>query len=164
MPRPQTLRSRIDRRLREFVAERNSFYFGTAGADGQPYIQHRGGPKGFLRVLDEKTLAFDDLEGNRQYISVDNLAENPKAFIFLMDYAEQRRIKIWGRARVEGVKGSPRRIVFEVEAWDVNCPRHIPQKFAAEDVAEAVGRLQRRIAALEAENAGLRASVARSGP
>lgn len=134
MPRPQTLRSRIDRRLREFVAERNSFYFGTAGADGQPYIQHRGGPKGFLRVLDEKTLAFDDLEGNRQYISVDNLAENPKAFIFLMDYAEQRRIKIWGRARVEGVKGSPRRIVFEVEAWDINCPQHIPRKYDAEEV------------------------------
>jgi predicted pyridoxine 5'-phosphate oxidase superfamily flavin-nucleotide-binding protein len=134
MPRPRTLRSKVDRRLREFIAERNSFYFGTAGADGQPYIQHRGGPRGFLRVLDEKTLAFDDLEGNRQYISVDNLADNPKAFIFLMDYANRVRVKVWGRARVEGVKGAARRIVFEVEAWDINCPQHIPRKYDAEEV------------------------------
>jgi uncharacterized protein len=132
--RPQSLRSKVDRRLREFIAGRDSFYFGTAGADGQPYIQHRGGPRGFLRLLDEKTLAFDDLEGNRQYISVDNLAENPKAFLFLMDYAEQRRIKIWGRARVEGAKGSARRIVFEIEAWDINCPQHIPRKYDADEV------------------------------
>jgi predicted pyridoxine 5'-phosphate oxidase superfamily flavin-nucleotide-binding protein len=134
VPRPQTLRSKIDRRLAEFIAQRNSFYIATTGADGQPYIQHRGGPKGFLRVLDEKTLAFDDLEGNRQYITVDNLAGNPKAFLFLMDYAQQRRIKIWGRARVEGVRGSARRIVFEVEAWDINCPQHIPRKYDAEEV------------------------------
>ena len=134
MARPQSLRSRIDRRLREFIAARDSFYFGTAGADGQPYIQHRGGAKGFLRVLDENTLAFDDLEGNRQYITLDNLADNPKAFIFLMDYAQQRRVKLWGRARVEGAKGSARRIVFEVEAWDINCPRHIPRKYDAGEV------------------------------
>jgi predicted pyridoxine 5'-phosphate oxidase superfamily flavin-nucleotide-binding protein len=156
MPRPRTLRSKVDRRLREFIAERNSFYFGTAGADGQPYIQHRGGPKGFLRVLDDHTLAFDDLEGNRQYISVDNLAENPRAFLFLMDYAEQRRIKIWGRARVEGAKGSPRRIVFEVEAWDINCPQHIPQKVDAGDVEQVLVQMRARITQLEEENAALR--------
>jgi uncharacterized protein len=134
MPRPQTLRSKVDRRLAEFIAQRDSFYLGTAGADGQPYIQHRGGPKGFLSVLDEKTLAFDDLEGNRQYITLDNLAGNPKAFLFLMDYAERRRVKIWGRARVEGAKGFARRIVFEVEAWDINCPQHIPRKYDADEV------------------------------
>lgn len=134
MARPESLRTKVDRRLAQFIAERNSFYIATAGADGQPYIQHRGGPKGFLRVLDEKTLAFDDLEGNRQYITLDNLAGNPKAFLFLMDYAHQRRIKIWGRARVEGERGTARRIVFEVEAWDVNCPQHIPRKYDADEV------------------------------
>jgi predicted pyridoxine 5'-phosphate oxidase superfamily flavin-nucleotide-binding protein len=134
MPRPRTLRSKVDRRLAEFIAQRDSFYFGTAGADGQPYIQHRGGPKGFLRVLGESTLAFDDLEGNRQYITLDNLEQNPKAFLFLMDYAAQRRIKVWGRARVEGARGGPRRIVFEVEAWDINCPQHIPRKYDAAEV------------------------------
>ena len=165
MPRPQTRRSRIDRRLREFVAERNSFYFGTAGADGQPYIQHRGGPKGFLRVLDEKTLAFDDLEGNRQYISVDNLAENPKAFIFLMDYANRRRAKVWGTAKV--VEDDPallerlrdpaypgrveRAVVFTVEAWDVNCPQHIHKRFSQAQVAPVIERLQARIADLESQ-------------
>ena len=125
---------RIDDALAAFIAERNSFYIGTAGADGQPYIQHRGGRKGFLRVLDERTLAFADLEGNRQYITVGNLAENPKAFLFLMDYANRRRVKIWGTARVEAAAGR-RAIVFTVESWDVNCPRHIPRKLDEEALA-----------------------------
>jgi uncharacterized protein len=156
--------------LAAFIAERDSFYLATANSDGQPYIQHRGGPKGFLCVLDEKTLGFADFKGNRQYITTGNLADNDRAFIFLMDYAGRQRIKIWGRARVvegddaligklfvPGYKARPEQtILFTIEAWDVNCPQHIPQKLAAEDVADAVGRLQARIAELEAEVARLR--------
>lgn len=156
--------------LAAFIAERNSFYLATANAEGQPYIQHRGGPKGFLRVLDDKTLAFADFKGNRQYITTGNLADNDRAFIFLMDYAHRQRIKIWGRARVvegddalinkllvPGYKAKPEQaVVFTVEAWDSNCPQHIPQLFAAEDVAAAIDRLQARIAELEAEVARLR--------
>ena len=155
--------------LAAFIAERDSFYLATANAEGQPYIQHRGGPKGFLRVLDDKTLAFADFKGNRQYITTGNLADNDRAFIFLMDYASRQRIKIWGRARVvegddalinklfvPGYKARPEQaILFTIEAWDVNCQQHIPQKFAAADVADAVGRLRARIAELEAEVARL---------
>ena len=158
--------------LAAFISEVRSFYLATASKDGQPYIQHRGGPKGFLRVLDPKTLAFADFSGNRQYITTGNLAENPRAFIFLMDYANRRRVKLWGRARVveddpellqslaiEGYRGRPEQvIVFMLEAWDVNCPQHIPQMFFAEDIVEAVDELKERIAQLEAENAKLRAA------
>jgi predicted pyridoxine 5'-phosphate oxidase superfamily flavin-nucleotide-binding protein len=160
--------------LAAFIAERDSFYLATANAEGQPYIQHRGGPKGFLRVLEDKTLAFADFKGNRQYITTGNLADNDRAFIFLMDYASRQRIKIWGRARVvegdeelisklfvPGYKARPEQVIlFTIEAWDVNCQQHIPQKFAAEDVAAAVDRLQARIAELEAEVATLRAARA----
>ena len=121
-----------------------SFYLATASADGQPYVQHRGGPPGFLRVVDERTLGFADFKGNRQYITTGNLAENGKAFIFIMDYAQRRRVKLWGRARVveadaallarlwpEGYEARPEQaILFEIEAWDTNCPQHIPQMFA----------------------------------
>jgi predicted pyridoxine 5'-phosphate oxidase superfamily flavin-nucleotide-binding protein len=164
----------IDGELAAFIAEQRSFYLATASADGQPYIQHRGGPKGVLRVLDERTLGFADFAGNRQYISTGNLAENPKAMIFLMDYAKRRRVKIWGTARV--VEDDPEliaklfpsayrargeaAIIFTVEAWDVNCPQHIPQMFFAEDVAEAIGRFEQRVAALDAENASLKAALA----
>ena len=124
-----------------FIAERDSAYFATASADGQPYVQHRGGPAGFLRVLDARTLAFADYAGNRQYISVGNLAENESAFLFLMDYAEARRLKLWGRARVvdrdpvlfarladPGYKARiERAIVFTVQAYDWNCSQHIPR-------------------------------------
>ncbi|AKV04000.1 Flavodoxin reductase [Labilithrix luteola] len=156
--------------LESFLAERDSFYVATANAEGQPYIQHRGGPKGFLRALDEHTLAFADFAGNRQYITVGNLADNDRAFIFSMDYAHRRRVKIWGRARViEGdeeltKKLSPasykarieRVILFDVTAWDVNCPQHIPQKVDAREAAIIVMSLRDRIAELEAENAELR--------
>ena len=151
--------------LAAFLAERDSFYLASASADGQPYIQHRGGPKGFLKVLDEKRLAFADFKGNRQYITLGNLSENSRAFIFLMDYANRRRIKIWGRA--EFVEGDPalleelldpayggkpeRAIVFHIEAWDVNCPQHIVRRYAEEDVAGAINKLQARIVELEAE-------------
>jgi predicted pyridoxine 5'-phosphate oxidase superfamily flavin-nucleotide-binding protein len=108
----------------EFIAARNSAYLGTAGADGQPYVQHRGGPPGFLRVVDRRTIAFADYAGNRQYISTGNLAENDKAFLFLMDYAGAQRLKLWGRARVLADDSG---FVFTVLAWDWNCSQHIPR-------------------------------------
>jgi predicted pyridoxine 5'-phosphate oxidase superfamily flavin-nucleotide-binding protein len=161
--------------LAAFIAERDSLYLATASADGQPYIQHRGGEKGFLRVLGEKTLGFADFAGNRQYVSLGNLAENDKAFLFLMDYAERRRIKIWGHARVvegdaallatlmpKGGKARGERVIlFDVTAWDANCPQHIPQKVNVADVRQAITALEGRIAALEAENAELRAAKSR---
>jgi uncharacterized protein len=159
--------------LAEFIVERDSFYLATASKEGQPYIQHRGGPKGFLRVIDERTLGFVDLAGNKQYVTVGNLDENDRAFIFLMDYERRRRIKIWGRARVvegdaalraklmpTGSKARAERVVlFDVVAWDVNCPQHIPIKVDAVAAARTIESLERRIAALEAENADLRAGV-----
>jgi predicted pyridoxine 5'-phosphate oxidase superfamily flavin-nucleotide-binding protein len=161
----------IDPSLAEFIAGMRSFYLATASKDGQPYVQHRGGPPGFLRVIDEKTLAFADFAGNRQYITTGNLEENPKAMIFLMDYAHRQRVKIWGTARVvendtelnarlfpEGYKArAETSILFMVEAVDVNCPQHIPQMLFAEDVAATVTALRDRIDTLEAENARLRA-------
>ncbi len=156
--------------LKNFIAERDSFYLATATADGQPYIQHRGGPKGFLKVLDDHTLAFADFVGNRQYITAGNLAENKKAFIFLMDYANRQRIKVWGTAElVENdpkllnelndpkYKGKPERVIrFHVEAWDVNCPQHINPRYDEEDVAQVVQKFKNRIAELETENDALR--------
>jgi predicted pyridoxine 5'-phosphate oxidase superfamily flavin-nucleotide-binding protein len=158
--------------LAAFIADVRSFYLGTANAEGQPYIQHRGGPAGFLKVLDERTLGFADLAGNRQYITAGNLADNPRAFIFLMDYAHRRRVKIWGRARVVenddellsrlrppvGHAVAERAILFEIEAWDRNCPQHIPQLVPMEDVEAAVRTLQDRILLLEAELAQMRAA------
>ncbi len=153
-----------------FIAERNSFYLATATKDGQPYIQHRGGPKGFLKVIDEKTLGFANYAGNRQYISIGNAAENDKACIFLMDYTNQRRIKLWGKIRVvegdaqlleklsePGYKARPERVfLFEINAWDVNCPQHIPQMFNLETVELATRKLTERVKELEAELAQLR--------
>ncbi|HEX6265706.1 MAG TPA: pyridoxamine 5'-phosphate oxidase family protein [Burkholderiales bacterium] len=135
--------SEVDPQLAAFIAERDSLYFATASSDGQPYVQHRGGPPGFLKVLDARTLAFEDLEGNRQYISAGNLADNPKAFIFLMDYENRRRIKLWGKARVD-LQGGKRTIVFEISAWDVNCPQHIPRKYDARKVQSLLEEAQRR--------------------
>jgi hypothetical protein len=145
-------------------------YFATASADGQPYIQHRGGPKGFIKVLDNNTIAFADYSGNRQYITQGNLSENPKANIFVMDYAHRRRVKIWGEARVvdddpallqslmpQGYKARPEQVIlFRISAWDTNCPQHIPQKFDSTDVAAALASRDTRIAELEAELAAVR--------
>ena len=161
--------TRVTPELTEFIAAQTSIFFGTANAAGQPYIQHRGGPPGFLRVLDDKTIAFADFTGNRQFISVGNLAENPKAYLFLIDYAERRRIKIWGTARVVAddpkllgelmpadYKARPdQAIVFTIEAWDANCPQHIPVRFEAADVQRALDAKDRRIADLEAQVARL---------
>lgn len=156
--------------LAAILAETRSFYLGTASAAGQPYIQHRGGPPGFLKVIGERTLAFADLGGNRQYITLGNLAENPHAFIFVMDYARRRRVKLWGTARVDetdadllaqvrptqGNATAERTILFTLEAWDRNCPQHIPQLVPLEDVKEAITSLQDKIANLEAELADAR--------
>jgi hypothetical protein len=163
--------------LAAFLAAARSFYLATASADGQPYVQHRGGPPGFLRVIDERTLGFADFKGNRQYITTGNLAENAKAFIFIMDYAERRRVKLWGRARIvegdtgllarlwpEGYEARPEQVIlFEIEAWDTNCPQHIPQLFAAEDVARTLLKLQGRIKELEAKVLALEGAT-RTGP
>jgi hypothetical protein len=163
-------RTEIDENLAAFLADSNSLYFATASADGQPYIQHRGGPKGFVKVLDKSTLAFADFSGNRQYITQGNLSESPKAYIFVMDYAHRRRVKIWGEARVvdddppllqslmpHGYKARPEQaILFKISAWDTNCPQHIPQKFDAADVAAALAVRDARIAELEAELVALK--------
>ena len=163
-------RTEVDDDLAAFLPESNSLFLATASADGQPYMQHRGGPKGFVKVLDKHTLAFADFSGNRQYITQGNLAENPKANIFIMDYAHRRRVKLWGTARVveddaallaslmpAGYKARPEQvIVFTIAAWDTNCPQHIPQKFDAGDVAAALAARDARIAELEAELAALK--------
>ncbi|MFT4119876.1 pyridoxamine 5'-phosphate oxidase family protein [Bradyrhizobium sp.] len=167
-------RTEIDENLAAFLADANSFYLATASADGQPYIQHRGGPKGFLKVLDRQTLAFADYAGNRQYVTQGNLSENGKAYIFVVDYAHRRRVKIWGEARIveddealtralmpRGYRARPEQvIVFRITAWDTNCPQHIPQKFDAADVAAALAAKDQRIADLEAEVAALKGEKA----
>ena len=156
--------------LAEFIAARDSLYLATAGADGQPYIQHRGGPQGFLKVLDEQTLAFADFAGNAQYISIGNLDENDKVFIFLMDYPNRRRIKIWGTAKVvEGdgeplqrlvdsnYRGKPARAwVFQVSARVGNGPPLTEPASQQEEIARVIDELRTRVVELEAENARLR--------
>lgn len=157
---------RVTEDLAAFIAARDSFYLATANADGQPYIQHRGGKPGFLKVLDDKTLAFADFAGNRQYLTQGNLADNPKAFLFLMDYPNRRRVKIWGTARMveddaaliqrladaDYTDGTPERaVVFEIAAWDVNCPQHIMPRFTEADIARAVQPLHDRIRELESQ-------------
>jgi predicted pyridoxine 5'-phosphate oxidase superfamily flavin-nucleotide-binding protein len=166
-------RTEIDDDLAGFLAAQDSLFLATATADGQPYIQHRGGPKGFVRILDKNTLAFADYGGNRQYITQGNLSENPKAYIFVMDYARRRRVKIWGAARIvdddpallkslmpAGYKARPEQVIlFKISAWDTNCPQHIPQKFDAADVAAALASRDARIAELEVELAKSKSTV-----
>jgi predicted pyridoxine 5'-phosphate oxidase superfamily flavin-nucleotide-binding protein len=164
--------------LASFVAELDTAFLATVSELGAPYIQHRGGPKGFIKVLDDKTLGFADYAGNRQYITLSNLEQNDRAFLFLLDFANRRRIKVWGRARVveddpallarladPGYRARPERaILFRVEAWDVNCPQHITPRFSEPEIAEATAALRDRLAALEAENARLRAGLATPAP
>lgn len=163
----------ISPQLAAFIAEVRSFYLATASKEGQPYVQHRGGPRGFLHVLDESTLAFADFIGNRQYITAGNLSENARVCLFLMDYVNRQRVKIWGTAQVvgddaglmrrlapSGYRARPEQaIVVKVAAWDANCPMHIPQMLFAEDVEQTVGALEARIAQLEQENAAARSSL-----
>jgi predicted pyridoxine 5'-phosphate oxidase superfamily flavin-nucleotide-binding protein len=163
----------IDADLKTFVEAQTSVFLATANAQSQPYIQHRGGPAGFLKVLDDHTIGFVDFSGNRQYITSGNLAENPKAYLFLIDYAQRRRIKLWGTARVVEAdaehlaalmpldyKARPEQIIlFTVAAWDANCPQHIPQRFEAAEVAAVIAQRDRRIAELESELAAIRTSA-----
>ena len=163
-------RTEIDADLAHRLAETDSFFLATASGTGHPYIQHRGGPKGFVKIIDKNTIAFADYSGNRQYITQGNLSENPQAHIFVMDYAHRRRVKIWGEARVvdddaaltkalmpQGYKARPEQVIlFRISAWDTNCPQHIPQKFDAADVAAALASRDGRIAELEAELAALK--------
>ena len=163
--------TRIPADLKKFIEAQTSVFLATVNAEGQPYIQHRGGPAGFLRVIDEQTIGFVDFSGNRQYITAGNLAENAKAHLFLIDYANRQRVKIWGTARIvegdaelveslmpEGYRAKPEQVIlFTVAAWDANCPQHIPQRFEAADVAAALAERDKRIAALEAEVARLSA-------
>jgi predicted pyridoxine 5'-phosphate oxidase superfamily flavin-nucleotide-binding protein len=157
--------TRITPELASFIKAQTSVFLATANRDGQPYIQHRGGPPGFLKVLDEQTVGFADFSGNRQYITLGNLADNPRAHLFLIDYVHRRRVKIWGEARVvegdaalidqlmpKGYEARPEQVIlFTVTAWESNCPQHIPQRFEAADVAAALDERDRRIAELEAE-------------
>jgi predicted pyridoxine 5'-phosphate oxidase superfamily flavin-nucleotide-binding protein len=148
-----------------FIRERDSIYIATASADGRPYIQHRGGPKGFLKILDKETLAFAEYAGNRQYISMGNLAENDRACLFLMDYPNRQRLKIWGRAKfveddpellarvvdAEYAAKHERVLVFHVEVMDGNCPQHIRPRFTMEEMGEDIAALKARIKELEAQ-------------
>ena len=162
--------TRITPELAAFIEAQTSIFLATVSAGGQPYIQHRGGPVGFLRVLDDKTIGFVDYSGNRQYITQGNLSDNPKAHLFLIDYARRRRIKIWGEARIvegdaeltaklmpNGYKARPEQVIlFTVSAWDANCSQHIPQRFEAADVAAALVERDKRIEMLEEEIKRLR--------
>ena len=164
--------------LAEFLANLDMFYLGTSNAEGQPYIQHRGGAPGFLKVVDDHTLGFVDFDGNRQYITLGNLSENPKSFIFLMDYANRRRIKLWGTAKV--IESDPelletlrdpnypgkgeRAILFTIEAWDVNCPQHIHRRFPDRQIAPVLEKLQQRVSELEGELATLREGARHNTP
>lgn len=156
-----------------FLAERDSFYLGSVGQNGWPYVQHRGGPKGFLKVLDAKTLGFADFQGNRQYLSVGNLSADDRVSLFLMDYQNRRRLKLWARVRVVDAADDPgllgqlespgyraraeRAIVLTVEALDWNCPQHITPRFTEDDIrAEWLAPLEQRLAELERENQALK--------
>jgi len=169
--------TRITPDLAEFIGHQQSVFLGTASADGQPYIQHRGGPVGFLKVIDDKTLGFADFSGNRQYITLGNLTENPKAFLFLIDYRNRQRVKIWGEARVveddpvllkklkaDGYRARVEQaILFTAAAWDSNCPRHIPQRLEAAEVTAMLAERDERIEALTKELDRLR-KVASADP
>ncbi|TCV90576.1 pyridoxamine 5'-phosphate oxidase family protein [Sulfurirhabdus autotrophica] len=164
--------TRITPDLKVFIAAQTSVFLATANAEGQPYIQHRGGPAGFLHVLDDHTVGFVDYSGNRQFITAGNLAENPKSHLFLIDYSQRRRVKIWGESKVveadenlvalmmpPGYKARAEQIIIiNVVAWDENCPQHIPHRFDAADVKTALVMRDKRIETLESEIEKLRLS------
>lgn len=161
--------------LKVFIEAQRSVFLATASSDGQPTIQHRGGPPGFLRVLDETTLAFVDYVGNRQYITLGNLSENPKACLLLIDYSNSKRVKLWGEARAvendiglvarlmpKGYKARPEQVInFTVSAWDLNCPQHIPRRYEAADVDALISEHEKRVAALELQIEELRLEMTR---
>ena len=159
--------------LRQFLAAIDTFFLATASADGRPYIQHRGGPAGFLKPIGSHMLAFADFAGNRQYITLGHLKENDRAHIFILHYATQQRLKLWGRARVieddaelmerlvdPSYKAKPQRaIAFRIEAWDINCRQHIVARYTEAEIAPAVNQLTQRIKELEEEVARLKNRV-----
>ncbi|MEO8001951.1 MAG: pyridoxamine 5'-phosphate oxidase family protein [Arenimonas sp.] len=165
MERNGSWQTAISEELKAFIESQISVFLATANLEGQPYIQHRGGPQGFLKVLDEKTIGFVDFNGNRQFISSGNLVENPKFHLFLIDYANKQRVKIWGEARIiendaellaklmpsEYKARAEQIILLDVFAWDANCPQHIPKRFEAGDVAGMLAERDRKIEALETE-------------
>ena len=158
--------------LRQFLVAIDTFFFATASADGRPYIQHRGGPAGFLKPIGTHMLAFADFAGNRQYITLGHLKENDRAHIFILHFATQQRLKLWGRARVveddaelmerlvdSSYKAKPQRaIAFRIEAWDINCRQHIVARYSEAEIAPAVNQLTQRIKELEEEVARLKAT------
>ncbi|HUL88184.1 MAG TPA: pyridoxamine 5'-phosphate oxidase family protein [Pseudolabrys sp.] len=166
---------RVTPKLAKFIAEQDTAFLATATADGAPYIQHRGGPRGFIKVIDDRSLGFADYRGNRQYITLANLSENDRAFLFLLDPARRQRIKLWGRARMiendpalvarlsdEGYKARPERaILFSIEAWDVNCSSHIVTRFSEAEIEQAFASVRAKVDVLQEENARLRAALAR---
>jgi predicted pyridoxine 5'-phosphate oxidase superfamily flavin-nucleotide-binding protein len=166
---------KITPELAAFIAEQDTVFLATATADGAPYVQHRGGPKGFIKVIDERTLGFADYRGNRRYLTLANLSENDRAFLFLLDPSRKQRIKLWGRACViegdaalverlfdDGYKARPERaILFTIEAWDVNCSSHIVTRFTEAEIEHAFAAVKEKIAALQDENAQLRAALAK---
>jgi predicted pyridoxine 5'-phosphate oxidase superfamily flavin-nucleotide-binding protein len=161
---------------KEFIAARNSFYLATVSETGWPYVQHRGGPTGFLKVLDDRTLACADFRGNRQYISLGNFSAQDKACLFLMDYPHRTRLKIYVHAEVRSLEQSPdlmeqlalpgykakveRALVFHLETFDWNCPQHITPRFTEEELSQALAPVKERIAALEEENRRLKERLA----
>ena len=163
----------ITAEIAAFIESRTSAFLATANAAGQPYVQHRGGPAGFLKVLDRKTIGFADFAGNRQYITQGNLVENPKAHLFLMDYTYRQRVKIWGEAKViegdaqlaerlfpEGYNARVEQVIlFTVTAWDANCPQHIPQLIDAATVQALLAEKDRKIAELESRIAAMPAPL-----
>jgi len=177
MERTRSWQTLITPDLAVFIEAQTSIFMATVNAAGRPYIQHRGGPPGFLRVLDDKTVGFVDFSGNRQYITQGNLADNPKAHLFLIDYLRRQRVKIWGEARIvendaeliarlmpAGYRARAEQvIVFTVSAWNENCSQHIPQRFEAADVAAALAERDRRIEMLEAELKELRKTNGMAG-
>jgi predicted pyridoxine 5'-phosphate oxidase superfamily flavin-nucleotide-binding protein len=164
---------------RAFIADRDSFYMATVSETGWPYMQHRGGPKGFLKVIDDRTLAFADYRGNRQYISLGNLAADDRVCLFLMDYRRRARLKIYARVETIAVDADPdladlvtipdyrakieRIFRLRLEAFDWNCPQHITPRFTETEIAEAVRLLRERLALLETENAALKARLLPEG-
>jgi predicted pyridoxine 5'-phosphate oxidase superfamily flavin-nucleotide-binding protein len=158
-----------------FIAERDGFYQATVSSTGWPYVQFRGGPAGFLKVLDERTIAYADFRGNRQYLSSGNLAGNDRISLILMDYVSRRRLKIWGWARLIDITADPgvvgclhdpsylarpeRAVVITVEAFDWNCPQHIPQRLTLEELEQHLAPLRDQITRLNAENRSLRAAL-----
>ncbi|HEX4031383.1 MAG TPA: pyridoxamine 5'-phosphate oxidase family protein [Terracidiphilus sp.] len=159
---------------REFIAGRDGFYMASVSETGWPYVQYRGGAQGFLRVLDERTLGFADLRGNKQYISAGNLSRDNRVALFLMDYPRQSRLKILGRAEIHEDDDAARKwmeklrmpeektpveraLLIHVEGFDWNCPQHITPRYTQEELAEFLAPMRRRMEALEQENARLRA-------